>query len=141
MRHRWLEALFSANSIVLLSHQIDAAYWREWTLFGIPGGIQVFVLLNIPIIALVLFGQRALAFGRESGSAISWALAASGVFAVAFHGYHLLRGDEAFRTPVSLALLWATLVLSLAQGIVLTLSARADRDQVGPSKRGGATTF
>jgi hypothetical protein len=138
---RWREALFSANSIVLLSHQIDAAYWREWTPFGIPGGIQVFVLLNIPIIALILFGQRALAFGRESGSAISWALAASGVFAVAFHGFHLLRGDDAFRTPVSLALLFATLVLSLAQGIVLSLSAHADRRQVGPTKRGSATAL
>lgn len=131
MRSRWPEALFLINAIVLLSHQIDAAYWHEWTLFGIPGGIQVFVLLNIPIIALILFGQRALALGRPSGLPISWALAASGLFAAAFHGFHIWQGDPAFRTPVSLILLCATFVLSLAQGIVLTFPAQTGRGRAG----------
>jgi hypothetical protein len=119
---RYLEALFLANAVVLLAHQIDAAFWHEWVLFGLPGGIQVFVLLNLPIVALVLYGQRALALGRASGEAISWALAGGGLFAVAFHGFHLLRGDDAFRLPVSLALLGATCVLSLAQVLALILS-------------------
>ena len=116
---RSLETLFFANAIVLLAHQIDAAFWREWTLFGLPGGIQFFVLLNLPIIALVLYGQRALALEHTSGKVFSWALAASGLFAFVFHGLHLLQGDEAFRLPFSLALLGATFLLSLAQAFSL----------------------
>jgi hypothetical protein len=116
---RTLEALFFANAVVLLAHQIDAAYWHEWTLFGLPGGIQFFVLLNLPIIALLLYGQRSLALGRASGKVLSWGLAAAGLFAVVFHGFHLLQGDEAFRLPFSLALLAATFMLSLSQVMCL----------------------
>jgi hypothetical protein len=89
--------LFLLNATVLLAHQVDAAYWQEWELFGIPGGIQVFVLLNLPIIAVVLHGVRAIALDRPSGVRLSWLLVASGLFAAVFHAAHLLRGDDAFR--------------------------------------------
>jgi hypothetical protein len=52
--------LYLANATVLLSHQVDAAYWREWTLFHLPGGIQLFVLLNVPIVVAVLVGLERL---------------------------------------------------------------------------------
>ena len=127
MKAQVLEALFFANATVLLAHQMDAAFWQEWTLFGLPGGIQVFVLLNLPIIALVLYGQRALALGRPGGRTLSWVLAASGFFAVAFHSFHLLRGDEAFRLPFSIGLLAATCLLSLAQAFSLMQPGKVDR--------------
>jgi hypothetical protein len=119
-------AFRAESAIVLLAHQIDAAFWHEWVLFGLPGGIQFFLLLNLPIIALVLYGQRCLALGRPSGKAFSWALAASGLFAAVFHGFHLLRGDEAFRLPFSLVLLVATFVLSLAQALGLMFLKEGD---------------
>lgn len=128
---RLLESLFFANAIILLGHQIDAAYWHEWTMFGLPGGIQFFVFLNLPIVALVLYGQRSLALGRPVGRALSWALAAAGLFAVAFHGFHLLRGDAAFRLPLSLALLGATAILSVAQVVALIVSRHGAPDQTG----------
>lgn len=133
MKSRVLETLFSANAIVLLAHQIDAAFWHEWVLFGLPGGIQFFLLLNLPIIALVLYGQRSLALSRPSGKVVSWALAASGLFAAVFHGFHLLRGDEAFRLPFSLTLLVATFVLSVAQALGLML---LQDDDAGNQKKG-----
>ena len=133
MKSRVLETLFSANAIVLLAHQIDAAFWHEWVLFGLPGGIQLFLLLNLPIIALVLYGQRSLALRRPSGKVFSWALAASGLFAAVFHGFHLLRGDEAFRLPFSLTLLVATFVLSVAQALGLML---LQDDDAGDQKKG-----
>lgn len=104
--------VYTANATVLLAHQVDAAYWQEWTLFGLPGGIQLFVLLNLPIVLAVLHGAVALGLERRSGVVLSGLLAAAGLFAVVFHGVHLLLGDDAFRTPVSLALLVATAVLS-----------------------------
>jgi uncharacterized protein DUF6713 len=35
------QTLFLLNSTVLLTHQIDAAYWHEWNLFLLPGGNQL----------------------------------------------------------------------------------------------------
>lgn len=109
------ERLYAANATVLLAHQVDAAYWHEWTMFGMSGGIQLFVLLNVPIILLVLAGVRALASGHPSGRALSLVLAGAGGFAAVFHGIHLVLGRGEFTLPVSLALLGATALLSPAQ--------------------------
>jgi hypothetical protein len=118
------ETLYLVNATVLLTHQMDAAYWREWDLFGMPGGVQLYLVLNLPIVALILYGARALAVGRGAGVIISWLVVASGFIAVGLHAYLLLRGHEEFRLPVSLGLLAATSVLSVAQAVVL-IRARA----------------
>jgi len=114
-----LSWLYLINAAILITHQIDAAYWHEWDLFGMPGGIQLNLLLNIPLIMLILFGQQCLTQDRTAGIVFSWLLVAGGVIAVSIHSYFLLQGDEAFRLPVSLGLLAATFLLSLAQAIVL----------------------
>lgn len=111
---RWL---YLVNATVLLTHQVDAAYWHEWELFGLPGGIQFFLLLNLPICLLVLYGQQAVVLGHKSGIVFSWLLVASGLIAFTVHTVFLLQGDESFTLPVSLGLLVVTLGLSLAQGL------------------------
>lgn len=117
--------VYLANATVLLAHQIDAAYWQEWTLFALPGGVQVFVLLNVPIVLAVLLGLERLQ--SATGRRLSCALGASGVFAAVFHSAHLVAGDEGFRTPVSLVLLAVTAVLSPVQLLLLArTSGRAD---------------
>ena len=113
------DGLYLANATVLLTHQIDAAYWHEWELFGLPGGAPLFVLTNLPTVFLVVWGAHALALGRTAGIVMSWALVASGAIAIALHGYFLLSGYDAFRAPVSLGLLGATLAISFAQALVL----------------------
>lgn len=118
------DGLYLANATILLTHQIDAAYWHEWTLFGMPGGVQLFLLLNLPILFLILHGTTALALGLGSGVVISWVVVCCGLFAFGFHSFHLLRGDEAFTLPVSLGLLAATLVLSVAQAASLLVLRR-----------------
>jgi hypothetical protein len=107
--------LYLLNAAVLLTHQIDAAFWHEWELFHIPGGSQLNLLLNLPLIVLVLFGLVALAQGRPAARFLYGLLAATGLFTAGIHSYFLLHGDTGFRLPVSLGLLAATLLLSLAQ--------------------------
>jgi len=114
-----LSWLYLVNAAILITHQIDAAYWHEWDLFGMPGGIQLNLLLNIPLVMLILFGQQCLAQGRTAGIVFSWLLVAGGVIAAGIHSYFLLQGDDAFRLPVSLGLLATTLILSLVQAIML----------------------
>jgi len=118
--------LYLLNAAVLITHEIDSAYWHEWKLFGIPGGIQVFLAINLLLVIVVLYGHQALAMGRSSGIIYSWLLVAGGLFAVGIHTYFLLKGSEAFRLPASLVLLLATLVFSLAQARALVGARRHD---------------
>jgi hypothetical protein len=119
--------LYLLNASVLITHEIDSAYQQEWILFGIPGGVQFFLFLNLMLVSVVLYGLWALAQGRAAGIALSWTLVAGGLFAVGIHGYFILSGDPSFRLPASLLLLGATLVLSVLQGAVLIDACRGLR--------------
>jgi hypothetical protein len=126
------DRLYLTNATVLLTHQMDAAYWHEWELFGLPGGLQLYLLMNLPIVWVVLSGARAQAQEGRSGLAHSWLLVGAGLFAVGFHGVHLLRGSEAFLLPVSLGLLAATLLLSTAQAATLRMLRQQARSSSVP---------
>ncbi len=121
---RWLGRLYVANAAVLVTHEIDSAYWHEWRLFGLPGGIQLFLVLNLVLVVVVLAGLRALAHEQARGLAASWLVTASGFVAVIVHGVFLLRGDPSFTLPVSLALLAATAVLSAGQAAATVAVSR-----------------
>lgn len=51
-----LLGFYLANSVLLINHEIDSVYWREWELFKLPGGPTGFLLLHFPLLFLILFG-------------------------------------------------------------------------------------
>ncbi|MBU3708355.1 MAG: hypothetical protein FGM20_04505 [Burkholderiaceae bacterium] len=117
--HARLRWLFLANATVLITHQIDAAYWHEWELFHIPGGNQVNLIANIPIIGLVLYAHSRVVASLETGLAFYKLLAVLGFLTVAIHSFFFFIGSESFMQPMSFALFIATFVLSTWQLIAL----------------------
>ena len=110
--------LYLTNAVLLICHEIDSAYWREWELFNLPGGAGFFVFLHLPLVAAVLYGLVLVSEGAAAGLVISLLLAASGVFAFSAHMFFIARGHSQFKTSMSLFILLATLLTSLAQGVV-----------------------
>ncbi|KPK35116.1 MAG: hypothetical protein AMJ66_02175 [Betaproteobacteria bacterium SG8_40] len=119
--------LYLLNAAFLITHEIDAAYWQEWDLFGLPGGIQLFLALNLLIVLVVLYGQQALVRGRPAGTVMSWVLVAGGLSAAGIHSYFIFSGDLAFRLPMSVFLLAAAFAVSLLQGAALVDAWRRSR--------------
>ena len=124
MRSAWTENLYLLNAALLFTHEIDSAYWEEWELFGIPGGIQVFLLLNFLLFLVFLFGFGQLLRAARSGYAFSLLLAVSGIFAFSIHSYFVLAGHPEFTLPASLVLLALILIASLAQTFVTVKELR-----------------
>jgi hypothetical protein len=110
--------LYLFNFALLFTHEIDSAFWQEWKLFGIPGGVQVFLALNFALLLAALYGFKQLVQGARSGRIFSLLLAAAGAFAFVIHSYFILTGHSEFRLPISLAVLAVTLIVSIAQGYV-----------------------
>lgn len=121
-----IDRLYILTTTLLLAHQVDAAYWREWKLFGIPGGIQVFVLLNVLITFPFLVGLGRVATGAR-GLRFALALALVGLATFAVHAWFALRGRREFGLPVSWAILGGTLLSSAALGRKALLERRAGR--------------
>ena len=110
--------LYLVNSVLLINHEIESAYWHEWKLFKLPGDITGFLIVHFPLLFLVLYGLVLLYQQTMSGLVISLLLSLSGVFAFTIHLYFIKQGRPEFKLPVSIAILVATLVVSLFQGAI-----------------------
>jgi len=40
--------------VFLIIHELDSAYWKEWDLFRLPGGITVFLALHFPLFSFFM---------------------------------------------------------------------------------------
>jgi hypothetical protein len=125
--HEALFWLYLANATLLINHEIDSAYWREWNLFFPAKGevtpasenrnMAFFLLAHLPLVFLILYGLVGVYNRTNAGLVISLLLAGGGLFAFCAHMFFLRKGHKEFNTPVSLLVLIATLPVSLAQGV------------------------
>ena len=48
--------IYTVNLLFLIVHEMDSAYWKEWELFHLPGGLGGFLLLHFPLLLPALWG-------------------------------------------------------------------------------------
>ncbi len=114
--------LYLTNSIFLIIHEIDSAYWKEWELFKLKGGVTGFLLLHFPLLFLVQYGLYLVSLQSFSGLIFSIILSLAGIMAFIIHFSFFAKGRTEFKTPVSIFILWSTLVISLVQFILTIIS-------------------
>ena len=119
--HDLLIWLYVSNAVLLIDHEIDSAYWKEWELFKLPGGIGGFLLLHVPLLLFILIGLVLVTRNLYSGLIFSFILCIGGIFAFVIHTYFLKKGRTEFNTPLSKIILWLTLIISLTQLVVTLL--------------------
>ena len=112
--------IYLINFVLLTVHEIDSAYWKEWEMFHLPGGLQGFLLMHIPLLLILAFGLVLVYEKTLAGLVLSLILSIAGIFAFFIHMYFIRKGRDEFTLPVSIGILIATLIVSLFQ-IVLTL--------------------
>jgi len=110
--------LYLTNSILLIIHEIDSAYWKEWELFSLPGGLTGFLLLHFPLLFIVLFGLVSVVRQSFLGFIFSFFVCIGGVFAFVIHFYFLRKGGKEFDKPISKLILFVLLLVSISQLIV-----------------------
>jgi len=115
-----LSVLYLINAVLLINHEIDSAYWKEWELFNLPGGINLFLILHFPLLFLVLYGLILVYDQSFAGLIVSLIVSLGGLFAFFIHTWFIKKGHHQFKTAVSLFILMSTLIVSLVQG-TLTL--------------------
>lgn len=129
-----LDRAATLNIALLFAHQADAAYWREWEMFGLPGGIQMFSAFNLLAFLLVLTGYVGLLRRTSAGFRNSLAIAALSACVLPIHAGFALAGFTQFDQPLSILLIVLTFAASLAQ-LGLTFRARREFGPVMPKIR------
>ena len=112
--------LYLINAVLLINHEIDSAFWKEWDLFKLKGGIAGFLVMHFPILFILLYGLVLVFQQLFAGLFFSLLLSASGIFAFFIHLYFIKKGRKEFDAPVSLFILTSTLIVSVFQ-LVFTL--------------------
>jgi hypothetical protein len=107
--------LYLINAVLLINHEIDSAYWKEWELFKLPGEITGFLLLHFPILGFILWGLILITKQSPWAWVFSLLLCAGGIFAFTIHTWFLRKGRPEFDKPVSKSILMALLIVSIVQ--------------------------
>ena len=114
--------VYLVNTVLLILHEMDSAFWKEWELFHLPGGSTGFLLVHFPLYCLGLYGLVLVARETPVGLIYSLVISLAGIGAFLLHSWFLHKGRPEFNVPVSKSILWSTFILSLIQaGITITL--------------------
>ena len=100
-----MERLYLATMLALIVHQIDAAYWHEWDMFAVPGGIQGFLIFNACAIGMLLWGYRSVLQRQRSAKVWAQVCGGLGVGTCALHAAFALSGRPEFSLPLSIVTL------------------------------------
>jgi len=109
---------YLTNAILLILHEIDSAFWKEWELFKLPGGISGFLIMHFPLLFLILYGLVLVSEQTFLGLIVSLILSAGGIFAFCIHTAFIRRGRHEFNTPISRFILTLMLGVSTIQAAV-----------------------
>ena len=117
--------VYFTNGVMLICHEIDSAYWHEWKLFNIPGGITGFLVFNMAVIPPFLYGIVLVAQKNPAGLIFAMAAAAVGIFTFCIHIFFLAKGRPEFRAPMSILILAAVLAASAVQAYAALVLLRS----------------
>jgi len=107
------EILMVVQLTLLLLHQMDSTYFREWEILPlVKMGYTPFLVATAALAATQVAGIVLLIFRSPAGMAMAVAWGLVGLIVPAFHTYYYLRGTPGFRNFWSAAIIYATLVNS-----------------------------
>ena len=124
-RTNTLKGLYIIVFTLLIVHEIDSAFWKEWELFHLPGGIQLFDVIYIVLLPIFIIGYGVLVSNTDKGIKFSLLLGALGMVAFVIHSIFMSIGFYQFKIPVSILII-ALLGLTSVYQLVLVYKVNKD---------------
>jgi uncharacterized membrane protein len=88
------------NVTLLILHEIESGYEKEWEILKLPGEITGFLLLHIPIIFVFFYGLYCIIEFPQTKLVISIIIGASGFIPFLVHKI-IINKKEYFNKPIS----------------------------------------
>lgn len=101
--------VFIINATLLVLHEIESAYWKEWEIFKIPGGITGFIVIHIPVLLLMFYGLVEVEKKSAAGNILSLAFGIAGLLPFIVHMLIVKRQDR-FVLPISKILIYSNAI-------------------------------
>lgn len=108
------------NSTLLLLHEIESGFEREWEILKLPGEITGFLVMHVPLIVILFYGLLEIDKQSQTGLALGVITGIGGVLPFLVHKV-FVRRKEHFNLLISNLLIY----LNILTGVVtVVLSAR-----------------
>lgn len=103
---------YIANAILLILHEIESGYEREWEILRLPGGLTGFLLLHIPLAFALFYGLYFALVYPYSRIVIALIAGIAGFIPFLVHKVFVAR-KEYFNKPISNMLIYGNMVTGL----------------------------
>lgn len=113
--------IYIVNATLLLLHEIESAYEKEWEILNLPGGITGFILLHIPLVCVLFYGAVEIEKGSGAGFIIGLVSGIGGVIPFLVHKIIVKRKDR-FNKLVSNSIIYLNIVAGC--GLIILSAAR-----------------
>lgn len=106
------------NAMLLLLHEIESAYEKEWEILKLPGKITGFLLMHIPIILFLFWGLIEIYEHTTTGMTVGIITGIGGLIPFVVHKL-LMKRNKCFNRMISNSVM----ILNIITGIgTITLS-------------------
>lgn len=109
-----ISMLYILNATLLLLHEIESAYEKEWEILNLPGKITGFLLLHIPIIILIFYGLIEIEKNSTIGFIFGIIMGIGGIIPFIVHKI-IVRKSEHFNLIISHIIIY----LNILSGVSL----------------------
>ncbi len=115
-----ITVIFIVNATLLLLHEIESAYEKEWEILKLPGGITGFLLLHVPLVLVLFYGAVQIDTYSGAGLIIGIISGIGGMIPFLVHKI-IVKRKEHFNTLVSNCIIY----LNIVTGCGLTIISAA----------------
>lgn len=115
-----ITVFYILNASLLLLHEIESAYEKEWEILKLPGKITGFIMMHIPIILILFYGLLEIEKQSLIGYSIGIITGIGGVIPYVIHKVVVRRKDH-FNKVVSNLVIYTNIFTGL---ITFSLSIR-----------------
>jgi hypothetical protein len=115
-----LTIFYMLNATLLLLHEIESAYEKEWEILKIPGKITLFLILHIPIILLLFYGLLEIEKQSRIGLRLGIITGIAGVIPYLVHKV-FVRREDCFNLLISNILIYSNVITGIGTIILSAL--------------------
>jgi hypothetical protein len=112
--------LYIINASLLLLHEIESAYVKEWEILKLPGKITGFLTLHIPILVLFFWGAVELGKSTTTGTIIALIAGVGGLIPFLVHKL-LIKKKGYFDSTISNIIIYLNVLAGIATAVIAIL--------------------
>jgi hypothetical protein len=103
---------YTINSILLILHEMESAYEKEWEILKIPGEIIFFLIIHVPILVIIFLGIVWIERQTFSGYLIASLIGIGGTLPFFIHKV-IMTDHKHFNLKISNLIIYLNLLFGL----------------------------